>query len=141
MVFCHYRHFSYPLGVKVIKSSPFFNYEPFHWLYVNGWLLVDFFFVLSGFIFSACYLEKIRQSKIEPRAFFVLRFSRLYPLHIFTLLLTALLFWVYYSMTPGFHSPYNYDPFHFILNVFMMQKGFIDSNFSFNMDRGSRLIS
>lgn len=131
-LFCHYRHFSYPLSVKVIPSSPFFNFQPFHWLYVDGWLLVDFFFVLSGFIFSAFYLEKIRESKVTKKEFFILRFSRLYPLHFVTMLMAAAFFWIYYLVTPNFHSPYNYDPFHFLLNIFMLQKGYVDSNFSFN---------
>lgn len=42
---------------------------------------VDFFFVLSGFVISSAYLDKIRQ-KPDFLEFAVRRFGRLWPLHI-----------------------------------------------------------
>ena len=52
----------------------------------NGGLVVDFFFVLSGFIIAYNYLGKIN-SKKEVITFQKKRFYRLYPLHLLTLII------------------------------------------------------
>lgn len=52
----------------------------------NGGLVVDFFFVLSGFIIAYNYLGKINSTK-EVILFQKKRFYRLYPLHLLTLIL------------------------------------------------------
>ena len=51
---------------------------------MNGGLAVDFFFVLSGFVISLNYIDKIN-SKDDLFKFQKKRFLRLYPLHILTL--------------------------------------------------------
>lgn len=131
-LFCHYRHFSQPFGVSVLKNSPFINSQPFNWLYIHSWVLVDFFFVLSGYIFSACYLKRLQQQDIRPYDFFILRASRLYPLHIITLILAAIGFWLYMAVAKLPSFPYHYDTYHLLLNILFIQKGFIDKGFSFN---------
>lgn len=52
----------------------------------NAYLFVDFFFVLSGFVIAANYQERLAQGFGSLR-FLFLRLGRLYPLHLFTLLL------------------------------------------------------
>ncbi len=60
----------------------------------KGYLLVDFFFVLSGFImchvYGASFLSSVSRSGFWQ--FMKARFARIYPLHIFTLLWAILLF-------------------------------------------------
>lgn len=51
----------------------------------NGWLFVDFFFVLSGFVIAGAYGERLRQG-FAPARFMALRLGRLYPLHAAVLL-------------------------------------------------------
>lgn len=48
---------------------------------------VQFFWMLSGFIFFSQYADRIRHRLVDGRTFAVLRFSRLYPLHITTAVL------------------------------------------------------
>lgn len=50
----------------------------------NGYLFVDFFFVLSGFVMAHSYGEKIGQS-ISFFTFAKLRLARLYPVHVLML--------------------------------------------------------
>jgi len=52
----------------------------------NGWVMVDFFFVLSGFVIAYNYSDKILTIK-DLINFQIKRFLRLYPLHFFTLIL------------------------------------------------------
>ena len=57
-----------------------------HWAFtLNGWLFVDFFFVLSGLVIAASYGEKLA-NKFSIRRFMALRFGRIYPLHFVMLL-------------------------------------------------------
>ena len=48
----------------------------------KGVLGVDLFFVLSGFILSHVYLEKVRDGRFDYGAFLWARLARIYPLHI-----------------------------------------------------------
>lgn len=64
------------------------------WLHWSGWLFVDMFFVLSGYIFAHVYLGRgLLKNGRELADFGVARFARLYPLHLLMLLVTAALFW------------------------------------------------
>jgi peptidoglycan/LPS O-acetylase OafA/YrhL len=51
----------------------------------NSYLMVDLFFVLSGFVMCHGYGDRIR-NRHELGEFFVLRLGRLYPLHLIVLL-------------------------------------------------------
>src|SRR6185436_12525906 len=92
VVFWHWPHFFYS-GTTLAagfdrEAQPF--YEVFKIFYRHGILAVDLFFLLSGFIFFWLYAKTISARRLTPREFFVLRVSRLYPLHLVTLLLVAI---------------------------------------------------
>jgi peptidoglycan/LPS O-acetylase OafA/YrhL len=70
----------------------------------NGYLGVDIFFILSGFILSHVYTPRAtRFSLTQYRQFLCVRLSRIYPLHLFTLLFILLLTIV----IPGFVDRYS----------------------------------
>lgn len=52
----------------------------------GGWLAVDFFFLLSGFVIAAGWGGRLNSTADLPR-FFALRLARIWPLHIVMLLL------------------------------------------------------
>jgi peptidoglycan/LPS O-acetylase OafA/YrhL len=79
----------------VILMPPFLAAFPQHaWIdcsfFHSGWLLVDFFFVLSGVVMSLGYV-KPDAGIFSLREFMVRRLARVYPLHI-VMLLAILLF-------------------------------------------------
>lgn len=87
-----------------------------------------FFIVLSGFILSYVYEERILEKKIKFREFFKKRILRIYPLHLLTLIISV----------PLTLSELNLHTFSwlgkFVLNLFFLQT-FIPNNFyyfSFN---------
>ena len=52
----------------------------------NAYLFVDFFFVLSGFVITASYSQRLTDGKAFS-VFMLRRLGRLYPLHLFVLVL------------------------------------------------------
>lgn len=80
--------------------------EPF---FEHGFLFVDFFFVLSGFVLTYAYYSKITTAN-ELGVFIIRRFGRVYPLHLFFLIFfIALEFAKLYADSKGVHA--NHAPF------------------------------
>jgi peptidoglycan/LPS O-acetylase OafA/YrhL len=100
--------------------------------YKHGALAVDFFFLLSGFIFFWLYSVKIISRKISFFKFIFLRISRLYPLHILTLLLVFIEQIISNYNNGTYIICQNNDLKHFILNIFLIQNWSETSGFSFN---------
>jgi|SRR5579859_4891830 len=86
----------------------------------GGWLAVDLFFVLSGFIMMHVHGTEFRSFSIErARRFIGLRFIRVYPAHAVVLLLHVPLFFVAVALGIGV----NHDTFSarsFVLSAFML---------------------
>jgi peptidoglycan/LPS O-acetylase OafA/YrhL len=131
VVFWHWQHFymgaSTPL---IVESQPLFSW--FAPLYRNGDLAVDFFFLLSGFIFFWLYQSKIFKGEVSARDFFILRFSRLYPLHFLTLIIVAVQQFYYWKITSTSFIYAENNVFHFILNLFLASSIKLEKGFSFN---------
>lgn len=122
--FWHYQHFQPQNGFPFSKT--------WYWFYHYGWNLVDFFFVLSGFVFSYVYKKQIAENQISLRKYSVLRLSRLYPLHIVTLIFVAIIQAIRAILDKGFFVyPFN-DVYHLILNIFFIQSIGLESGWSFN---------
>ena len=99
--------------------------QPFFWLlkplYIQGWAAVDLFFVLSGFVFFWLYSESIRDGRVRLGAFALMRFSRLYPLQVLTLIVVALLQSLYFARVGRFFIYQDNDWQHFILHLGLVQ--------------------
>jgi peptidoglycan/LPS O-acetylase OafA/YrhL len=82
----HFQHFSFVGQAPnnfALMQLPFYDWlKP---VYLNGGLGVQIFWGISGFIFFWKYAKVIEQKALNAKHFFVLRFSRLYPLHLLTL--------------------------------------------------------
>ena len=128
----HYQQFTY-VGLKLVNyqadQQPFYSY--LKWFYLHGELGVQFFWCISGFIFFWKYLGAIHQKIITGSKFFVLRLSRLYPLHFATLILIAVLQIIYFSTHGSYFVVPNNDLKHFILQLFLASN-WGGQGFSFN---------
>lgn len=58
----------------------------------GGYVGVPFFFILSGFILAYNYVPRMRAGQFNARGFWVARFARIYPVYVFSLLVSAPLF-------------------------------------------------
>lgn len=135
VVLFHWNHFLIQSALEGILPAvdgahPFWDVlAPF---YTEGRRAVDVFFCISGFIFYWLYSVPVSDFEIGPRKFSVLRFSRLYPLHLLTLLVVAGLQGVFW-MQKGIHFIYPFnDLYHFVLSLFFLSGWGLGSAFCFN---------
>ena len=129
----HYQHFfvTNSKTENLIRSAQPL-YSILFLFYDYGFYAVQVFWLISGFIFFHNYAERIARKQVSAREFFVLRISRLYPLHFATLLLVAIL-QSYYLLWNGnyFIYPLN-DLRHFILNLCFASTWGFQTGDSFN---------
>lgn len=120
-------HQHYLLGQPGFE--PLRDVLPFAFLHVYGWVAVDLFFVISGFIFAHVYLSA-GKIKCGAGAFARARFARLYPLHAATLAVAAL---VFAAGNPASVDYAHNDIPHFVLNLLMLQESGLNAGKSFNI--------
>jgi peptidoglycan/LPS O-acetylase OafA/YrhL len=92
------------------------------WFIDRGFLAVDFFFVLSGFVLYITYVDRITNGTTSFVTFMVRRFARIYPLHL--LMLLVYLVFVAALTLAGAGSgelPHRYGVGAFALNLMLMQ--------------------
>lgn len=93
---------------------------------------VCFFLILSGFVMSIGYWDRIRSCKIEYKHFLKRRFIRLYPYHIIGFIIA----WVLLRPSYGGSTPLVY-----ISNLLMLQSWIPYSKFFFSCDSPSWCLS
>jgi peptidoglycan/LPS O-acetylase OafA/YrhL len=116
----HYQHFAYiaekPVGLARDRLPLYSLLQPF---YEAGQYGVWVFWCISGFIFFWKYRDAIHDRSMRGWTFFVFRLSRLYPLHLVTLLIVAILQSVYFRGHGYFFVYQENDIRHFLLQIFM----------------------
>jgi peptidoglycan/LPS O-acetylase OafA/YrhL len=129
----HYRHFSFvadkPVGLVPERLPLYDLLQPMH---DSGAFGVWVFWCISGFIFFWKYRDPIAGRTIGGWKFFALRFSRLYPLHLVTLLVVALLQSVYFNLQGYFFVYQDNDLPHFLTQLFMASEWGIVQGYSFD---------
>lgn len=129
----HYQHFWFvgsELKDFVRSEQPL--YLLFKLFYEWGMYGVQVFWMISGYIFFWKYLTRIHQRHVSAWQFFVLRFSRLYPLHLVTFVLVAVLQVAYHRNTGLFHVYQANDGYHAVLQLFMASNWGPQEGYSFN---------
>ncbi|WP_343728811.1 acyltransferase [Duganella sp.] len=133
VLFWHYQHFAFVADKPVdfvTEAQPL--YRLFLVFYRYGFYGVQVFWCISGFIFFWKYRTAIADGAIGAGRFFVLRFSRLYPLHFATMLLVGLLQLVYFAQR-GYYFVYQHNDFkHLVLNLFLASHWGWQDGYSFN---------
>jgi peptidoglycan/LPS O-acetylase OafA/YrhL len=129
----HYRQFAF-VGDREVGLIQ--DQLPIYWLfgrlYHSGPYAVRAFWCISGFIFFWKYRDAVAGRLLDGWRFFVLRFSRLYPLHIVTLLFVAALQPLYFQLNGYFFVYQNNDALHFLLQLLMASNATTQEALSFN---------
>ena len=131
----HYHHFYFykvyfgpTNGYPTWENSRQPFYEFLTSFYHSGYWAVQFFWLLSGFVFAFVYLKR----KVSAKEFFILRFSRLYPLHFLSLIVITALQYSSLGLLGSFQLIEINDLYHFILNLFYAQYWGFQEGYSFN---------
>lgn len=104
----------------------------------QGYLWVDFFFILSGFVLMHVYAPRFEHKFSLPvvKSYLMARFLRIYPLHLFTLLLLLV-----FVMATGYFLPQvidgswvsYFDEQAFLGNILMLNAVGQHDNLSWNI--------
>jgi peptidoglycan/LPS O-acetylase OafA/YrhL len=133
VLFWHYQNLwstQYGKTGFVREAQPLYHY--FSLFYQFGLYGVQVFWSISGYIFFWKYREAVSARRVSGKTFFLLRFSRLYPLHFATLVLVAALQMIYVRLRG---SPFVYgndDLYHFALQLIMASNWSLNAVSSFN---------
>jgi peptidoglycan/LPS O-acetylase OafA/YrhL len=124
VVVWHWQHFyaiggTWPVGWQR-SAEPF--YPLLKPLYDQGWVAVDLFFAISGYVFFWLYADAIANRRIGPGKFALLRFSRLYPLHFVTLVAVAAMQLLFRQQTGKFFIFAANDWRHFASSLVLAQQ-------------------
>lgn len=129
----HYKHFSFVADAPtnyVSANQPFYALlRPF---YDAGFFGVQVFWCISGYIFFWKYRQPIADGLVKARRFFVLRFSRLYPLHLLTLAAVGLMQIAYVGMHGHAFVYQANDLPNLVKQLFMASDWWVDPVESFN---------
>ncbi len=129
----HYDHFAYVADKPVhFVREHLPLYDVLGFFYDYGLCGVQVFWCLSGFIFFWKYKDAIAQQVVTWKSFFIFRFSRLYPLHLATLLLVAVLQPIYFVQKGYYYVYQNNDIAQFIAQLFLANNWTLERVHSFN---------
>ncbi len=120
----HYQHFQPQHG------SPFYTLFPVSYAY--GWLMVELFFMLSGFGMMMGYGRRIVTRSISFRVFMSRRLKRIYPVFLLSTVLVTVFQLLYRHKTGETFTYRNFDVCHLLLNLFLLQDGLLGTEWSFN---------
>lgn len=115
------------------NGYPFGNIFVFSYNY--GYLGVEIFFMISGFVMAYNYQDKIAEGEISFNKYFFKRVKHLWLINFVTLLLVTVEHFIYSRYTGTTYVASNFDLWHFILNVFLLQYGIteIPYQYSYNV--------
>ncbi|MBW8683721.1 acyltransferase family protein [Chitinophaga rhizophila] len=120
VVLCHWQFYFYEdqtLQTKPLEELGVPLYPYLSIFYHHAFFAVDLFFLLSGFIFFWFYADKIADRKTPFGNFMCYRITRLYPVHLITLISLVFIQYVMRSMNGHTFIIQNNDTYHFILNL------------------------
>ena len=124
IIFWHWQHFFAVRGTWQAVWSRAMEplYPVFRPLYDFGWVAVDIFFAVSGFVFFWLYLGPVAVRDVRAGKFALQRLSRLYPLYIATLLVATGMQLEFFRETGNWFIFDANDWPHFIKSVLLVQQ-------------------
>ena len=72
---------------SIFGATSGFTVDQYSGFLSSGYLAVDLFFMLSGFVMAHSYIRRLSTGEVTAGQFLMARFTRIYPLHVFMLAL------------------------------------------------------
>lgn len=131
ILFWHYHHFSFSVGAAR-PDAGYRSHEPLNWLfwpfYEHGRYAILLFWLMSGLVFAHVYTAR----RSSTRDFVVNRIARLYPLHLLTLLVVAVLQAIAMARLGGWMIYQHNTPWEFFLQLLFASNWAPGAPYSFN---------
>ena len=131
VIFLIFHHFDMYNALNVSGWNSCMN-----WLR-EGFLCVNFFFILSGFVVQYGYGDKLLSGNTSDFKFIFYRIAHLWPLHVLMLIVCA---YVYANYNSDFIS-YTIKNKAFIANLFLVQSIVPDNTFAFQYNGAAWAVS
>ncbi|MGH1456768.1 MAG: acyltransferase family protein [Alphaproteobacteria bacterium] len=97
----------------------------------NGYLAVDFFFILSGFILAYTYAPSYIDQTFSYKKFMIKRIARIYPVHLVCLFLMVGIYAI--SNAAGYQlDRHPGGLYNFTLNIFMLHSWGLNNHLTYN---------
>jgi len=110
-----------------------FPFQPLIDFAATGFIGVDVFFITSGFIIAYNYATLFKSFSLNTyKSFLWLRLARIYPVYLFSLLLTALMFGAATFIGSQVSNPDFYTASGFVKSLFLVQAWALPTTFSWN---------
>lgn len=88
---------------------------------MKGWLAVDLFFIMSGFILAYTYQDKMKSLSFHSAKVFIInRFARIFPAHLFVMLIFGLLILIINYAGIPFKAEKDYTLANFLSQLFLL---------------------
>ncbi len=115
-------------GLRAIAISTVVLYHAFPSLLPGGFIGVDIFFVISGFLISGVVFTQVAAGKFSFEDFYIRRICRIFPALVIVLSITAVVGWTW--LLPGDWERLGQEirgsAFFFANFVFLSQAGYFD---------------
>ncbi|PZU09593.1 acyltransferase [Sphingomonas sp.] len=117
----HLRYLSGDLSIDHPELMPLGWFLPIERIYRHGDMLVELFFVLSGFIFHHIYRQDDGPTRASAADFASARFARLYPLMALSTVLAGLAVYLGIGLTGHAYEDWGHAPADWIRNLLGLQ--------------------
>ncbi len=125
-----YHYYAHFCVATEISNVPLANISGF--IFKNGFLAVELFFMISGFTTYYCYHEKIKNKEISIILFLYKRIKSFLYIFLVTLVLIILEQLIYLRIKGNPFVDTNFDALHFFKTIFLLE-GNVFNEYSFNL--------
>lgn len=136
VILWHWQHFFFDHQGRLPEDFQRSSLPGYEWLSLIynhiSILSIYFFFTLSGFVFFWLYRDAISSRTCSLRTFVIARIARLYPLHVVSLVLVAILQYLYLRQNHSYFVIIHNDWYHFLLQLPLASFWGFQDGFSFN---------
>jgi peptidoglycan/LPS O-acetylase OafA/YrhL len=106
--------------------------SPIYTIINKGYIAVDLFFILSGYVIGLNYYQAV-QERSGIITFFIKRFARIYPLHIFMLFAYVSIPAVYFLTGRIYPDTFVNNISTFLFNIFLIHNWGLSTSLSWNV--------
>lgn len=137
IIIAYFYHYRNDFALNMGKNFPYENlsgivYGGVSWWSVNGWMLTDLFFILSGMTFITAYGKKIAEGKMSFGNFINNRIKRLFPMMMISTIAMTIMEYMHYFCRGGWWLS-EANIWNVFISIIGMPTGWFNMGYIINM--------